>query len=185
MTSGTASPSACGQAMTSTVTSRSTANERSRRAASQTTRVTAPDAEGDDGQPERGAVGERLRRDRELCACSTSRMMPASAVCSPVPVTSTRSEPAPFTVPAMTRSPGCLWHRRDFARDHRLVHLAGPSRTTPSAGMLAPGRTSTRSPSRSAEIGTSSIRSSAARYDSSRGVGQELGELGERALRLR
>ena len=31
--------------------------------------------------------------------------MPASAVRSPVPVTSTRSEPAPFTVPAITLSP--------------------------------------------------------------------------------
>ena len=34
-----------------------------------------------------------------------------------------------------------------------------PSRTVPSAGMLAPGRTSIRSPFRNSEAGTSSIRS--------------------------
>mgnify|MGYP003693740667 CR=1 FL=1 len=45
-------------------------------------------------------------RERELCACSTRRMMPASAVCSPVPVTSTRREPEPFTVPAIAVPPG-------------------------------------------------------------------------------
>ena len=40
-------------------------------------------------------------------------MMPASAVCSPVPVTSTRSEPEPFTVPAITLSPVALSTGRD------------------------------------------------------------------------
>ena len=39
--------------------------------------------------------------------------MPASAVFSPVPVTWTRSDPAPFTVPAMTRSPGRFFTGRD------------------------------------------------------------------------
>ena len=39
--------------------------------------------------------------------------MPASAVRSPVPVTSTRSDAGPFTVPAMTRSPGFFSTGRD------------------------------------------------------------------------
>ena len=59
-TSGTASPSACGQAMTSTVTTRSTANAPSlrRRARRQRERRRA---DRDDGQDERGAVSQGLR----------------------------------------------------------------------------------------------------------------------------
>ncbi len=52
-------------------------------------------------------------RERDVCASATSRMMPASAVCSPVPVTSTRSEPAPLTVPAITASPSRFFTGRD------------------------------------------------------------------------
>ena len=47
-TNGTASPSACGQAMTSTETSRSTANAPVAPSASHTTSVSAPVTDGDD-----------------------------------------------------------------------------------------------------------------------------------------
>ena len=63
-------------------------------------------------------------RERDVCACSTSRMMLASAVRSPVPVTSTRSEPAPLTVPAITFAPSCFWNGHRLAGDHRLVDVA-------------------------------------------------------------
>ena len=59
-TSGTASPSACGQAMTITVTARSIANARSRPSPSQTTKVSEPAAQGNDGQPQRRPVGQFL-----------------------------------------------------------------------------------------------------------------------------
>ena len=50
--------------------------------------------------------------------------MPASAVRSPVPVTSTRSEPEPFTVPAITFAPACFLTGARLAGDHRLVDRA-------------------------------------------------------------
>jgi hypothetical protein len=51
-------------------------------------------------------------------------MMFASAVCSPVPVISTRSEPEPFTVPAMTFAPSFFRTGTDSPVDHRLVDVA-------------------------------------------------------------
>ena len=44
--------------------------------------------------------------EREVCASETRRMIPASAVASPVFTTSTRNEPEPLTVPATTSPPG-------------------------------------------------------------------------------
>ena len=52
--------------------------------------------------------------------------MPASAVRSPVRVTSTRSEPSPLTVPAITSSPSCFSTEPRLAGDHRLVDRAVP-----------------------------------------------------------
>ena len=83
--------------------------------------------------------------------------MPASAVLSPVAVTSMRSAPAPLIVPAMTLAPTLFSTGRDSpVIIDSLISLC-PSRTTPSAGTLSPGRTSSRSPSRSAAAGTSSV----------------------------
>ena len=84
-------------------------------------------------------------------------MIPARAVCSPVPVTSTRIDPVAFTVPAITLSPGFLSTGRDSPVIIASFTALLPSRTTPSAGMLAPGRTRTVSPCLSSLTGTSSI----------------------------
>src|SRR5574338_378792 len=108
-------------------------------------------------QPARSAMA--CPRLRERCACSTSRMIPASMVRSPVPVTSTRSEPAPFVVPAITVSPSCLSSRRDSPVIMDSFTALVPDRTTPSAATLAPGRMRMRSPACSAVSGTSSKRS--------------------------
>jgi hypothetical protein len=90
-------------------------------------------------------------------------MMPASAVFSPVPVTSTRRDPAPFTVPAITVRPAVLRTGRDSPVIIDSFTSLSPSRTTPSAGTPAPGRTSTRSPSRRSATRTISVRSPAIR----------------------
>ena len=120
-------------------------------------------------------------RDREVCACPTSRMIFASAVCSPVPVTSTRSEPEPFTVPAMTRSPGFLSTGRDSPVIIDSLTALVPTRTTPSAGMPWPG-------SDEHEIAVPQLRErhvlQLVALDTRRRIGQELRELLERALRL-
>ena len=63
--------------MTSTVTMRSTANAGSPgRSDSHATSVTTPATMRHDGEEERGAVGQGLRADRDVWACSTRRMMP-------------------------------------------------------------------------------------------------------------
>jgi len=67
-------------------------------------------------------------RERDACASPTSRMMPASAVSSPVRVTRAVSAPAPLTVPADERVPRPLVDRPRLACDHRLVHGASSFR---------------------------------------------------------
>jgi hypothetical protein len=90
-------------------------------------------------------------------------MIPASAVLSPVPVTSTRSDPGPFTVPAMTRSEARFFTGRDSPVIIDSSSTLSPDLTAPSAGTRAPGRTRTVSPSRSAKSGTSSSPSAVIR----------------------
>ena len=163
MTSGTARPRACGQEITSTVTRRSTANAGSPRTVIHATNVAAPATMAAMVSQNAARSAKACAREREDCACSTRRMMPARAVCSPVPVTRTRSDPAPFTVPAITRSPGAFFTGRDSPVIMDSLTSLAPSSTTPSAGILAPGRTSTRSPISSAPIGSSSTSSARAR----------------------
>ncbi len=83
--------------------------------------------------------------------------MPASAVSSPVAVTRTRRLPSPLIVPPMTSAPGSLPTGFDSPVSMASFTSERPSSTTPSAGTLAPGRTSTRSPGRSSSTGTSSM----------------------------
>jgi hypothetical protein len=90
-------------------------------------------------------------------------MMPASAVPSPVPVTSTRSDPAPLTVPAMTIAPASFRTGCDSPVISASLTALAPDNTRPSTGTAAPGRTSTTSASRNAETGTSSTPSPTAR----------------------
>ncbi len=82
--------------------------------------------------------------------------MPASAVASPVAVTRTRRLPLPLIAPAITRSPGCFLTGRDSPVIIASLTSESPSATSPSAGTLAPGRTSTRSPACSAPVETDS-----------------------------
>ena len=51
-------------------------------------------------------------------------MMPARAVCSPVAVRRTRSDPAPLTVPAITRSPWVFFTGRDSRKVHEIFDNA-------------------------------------------------------------
>ena len=160
MTRGIASPRAWGQAMTRTVTTRSTAKAGSSgRNASHATSVTAavPNATRVNTNAARSA--RACARDRDDCACATSRMIPASAVRSPAPVTSTRNEPDPFTVPAMTLSRSLFSTGRDSPVIIDSFTELVPCRTIPSAGIRAPGLTSTRSPLFTSLIGTSCVSS--------------------------
>ncbi len=84
-------------------------------------------------------------------------MIPASVVSSPVALIRTRRLPSPFTLPPITSSPGSFETGVDSPVIIDSLTFESPASTTPSAGTLAPGRTSTRSPSSSSVAGTSSI----------------------------
>ena len=123
ITSGIASPRACGQAITSTVTVRTMASS------------TSPSSRPHDERDRR-----RRRRRRRTAARRTGRRAPgpgcgwpgrrrrgagcpASAVSSPTASTRTRIDESVDTVPATTRSPATLGDRLGLAGDHRLVEL--------------------------------------------------------------
>ena len=156
ITSGMASPRACGQAMTSTVAVRISASSGSPRAVQTTSVITpAPSA-----TKKRSAAARSARTcacDCEAWASATRRMIPDRAVCSPTAVTRTRRLPPAATVPATTCSPGCLATGRDSPVIIDSSTSAAPSVTVPSAGTRVPGRTRTTSPTASDASGTTSV----------------------------
>ena len=89
------------------------------------------------------------------CACSTSRMIWARAVSRPTRVASKVSKPWRLIVAPITASPGAF----STGRLSPVIMLSStalnPSRTTPSTGIFSPGRTRTRSPTRTASTGMS------------------------------
>jgi len=91
----------------------------------------------------------------EPCASPTSRMMPASNVCSPTPVALQRNAPCPLAVAAKTRSPACLPTGMLSPVSIASLTLDWPSTTSPSTGTFSPGRTRKTSPGISAPTGSS------------------------------
>jgi len=93
------------------------------------------------------------------CADSTMRMMRARAVSAPMAVVRTVSAPSALMAPPVTRCPS------DFATG-RLSPVISDSSTwlrpltiSPSTAMRSPGRTATRSPTRTSASGTSTSTS--------------------------
>jgi len=163
ITRGMASPSACGHATTRTETTRSTVNAGFAPTAAQTIAVSAPEATATTVSANAARSASACARERDCCACSTRRMIRARDVSPPILVTSIRREPAPLTVPAMTPSPAAFPTGRDSPVIIDSFMALSPLRTTPSTGTLAPGRTSTVSPTRRSVMGTSSARPSTSR----------------------
>src|SRR5215218_3007077 len=126
ITSGIARPSACGQAITSTVTVRSTALPGSPRS-NQAAKVTTPTPTANQNSSAAARSASAWARERDACARSTSRRMPASAVASPTAPTRTRIAESAINDPATTRSPTDLATGLDspVIGDHRLVQLGG------------------------------------------------------------
>ncbi len=157
VTSGIARPSACGQAITRTVTASATEPVRSRPTPSQTSNVAvaAPTAMYASQPAARSA--RRWKRPREARASSTRRITWLSAVSSPVRTTRTVSAPFWFTEPAATSSPGDFDTGVDSPVRNDSSAAESPSSTSPSAGNDSPGRTSRRSPSSSSDGATSSV----------------------------
>ena len=144
--------------MTSTVIARITAWSGLPRSIHATTvRIAAPSA-NQNSQPA-AVSARRCAREEELCASETSLRIPASAVSSPMALTSRRSPESVATVPATTPSPTS---RRTVVDSPVIMDssmLAAPSTIVPSAGTEAPGRTMTVSPTASSDGSTVTISS--------------------------
>jgi hypothetical protein len=96
-------------------------------------------------------------------------------------VTRTRRLPSPLIVPAITVSPGALSTGFDSPVTIASLTSDSPSTTSPSAGTLAPGRTSSRSPLAQRLTGTVSVPPSG---DALGRVGHQFGQLVQRPRRL-
>ena len=89
------------------------------------------------------------------CADSTSRTMRDSVVSAPMASVRTTSRPSPLTAPPVTRCPGSRATGRLSPVSSDSSTWLAPSSTSPSTGMRSPGRTTTRSPTRSRPSGRS------------------------------
>ena len=91
-------------------------------------------------------------------ASATRRTIPASMVSRPTPVARQRRRPSPFTVAANTLAPARFATGMLSPVSIDSLALDSPSSTTPSTGMLSPGRTTNTSPGFTRSTGTSSTR---------------------------
>ena len=144
-TNGIARPSACGQAMTSTVMARTTAWSGLPISVQTVAVIAAAPRASQNSQPAARSA-RRWARDEDACASATKRWMPARVVSSPIAVTSTRRPESVATVPATTWSPSSRRTARDSPVTIDSSMLAEPAVIRPSAGIAAPGRTMTTSP---------------------------------------
>ena len=151
---GVANPSAHGHAITSTASAAETAWSTPAPAKSQAPQVNTAMAKthGTKTPAMRSAI--RCAVAFPLCACSTSRTMPASLVSEPTAAASITSRPLSATVPPRTLAPG----RTSTGLASPVIALmstaASPSTTSPSAAMVWPGRTTNRCCSSSSLTGT-------------------------------
>ena len=88
-------------------------------------------------------------------ASSTSRMMRASVDSAPTARVSTSSRPSALIAPPVTRSPAPLATGRLSPVMSDSSTWLRPSRISPSTGTRSPGRTTTRSPTATDAIGSS------------------------------
>lgn len=155
MADGVASPSAHGQAITSTATALTMACSHPAPAIIQPVSVTSAAA---------STTGTKTALTRSTscwigglaaCASSTRRMMRESMVSAPMAVVRTSSTPSAAMAPAVTWSPARLGTGRLSPVSIDWSTWLAPSTTVPSTGMRSPARTETASPTRTRAMGTS------------------------------
>ena len=161
---GVASPSAHGHAMISTATALTSRAPGAARAPRPPTRQTPRTATAIDRRNEhsRDAIRQPLNRRAAPLRRATAATMRASSVSAPTFSARITKPPVPFTVAPTTRSPGCLWTGTDSPVTIDSSTSLAPDTTTPSTGMLSPGRTRRRSPTCTCASGTSSSAPSGA-----------------------
>ena len=156
MAVGVASPSAHGQAMTSTATARMMAvsspvpphSHQPRKVPSAITITTGTNT----------ALTLSTRRCTgafTACASCTRRMMCASTLSLPAAVTCSSTRPSPLIEPPVSASPTALLTGKGSPVSIDSSTCVAPSVTVPSAGTRSPGRTASRSPVRSSSTGMS------------------------------
>ena len=165
-TRGMARPSACGQAITSTVMVRTTASS-VRPMSTQTIAVMTAEPSANQNSQAAARSAMRCAREVEFCASATSLLIPARAVSSPTAVTRMRRPESVATVPATTRSLSARVTVRDSPVIIDSSMLADPETTSPSAGTRPPGRTTTRSPTCRSAGATATVASPSIRSASS------------------
>ncbi len=153
---GVARPSASGQVITTTVMANSSASVKGRSLASaQAAKVSPPPARATRTSQKAARSASRWPGALEFCASCTSSTIWASAVSLPTLVARTRRVPFLLMVAPMTWSPGCLCTGRLSPVTTDSSTSLSPSLTSPSTAILAPGRTSRRSPTWTWEVGSS------------------------------
>ena len=165
VTTGIASPRACGQAMTKTVIARVSAKTNGWLPGKNQNRNVASPA------PTAMIVSQWAARSArrwigglDACASRTNRTICASAVSSPTLVARTLSAPSPLIVPPITWLPARLETGIDSPVTMASLSELSPSITSPSTGTCSPGRTRRRSPVDSILVETSSTSSSFSRW---------------------
>ena len=160
MAVGVASPSAHGQAMTSTATAFRIASSQCPVPRPQPSTVSAAMPSTTGTNTALTWSTSRWIGALRAWADSTSRTMRASVLSAPSAVARTTSSPSAFTEPPVTRSPGWRATGRLSPVIMDSSTWLAPSSTTPSAGTRSPGRTTTSSPRTSCDTGSSTSRPS-------------------------
>ena len=162
---GVASPSAQGQAITSTDTALTVAKPSDGSGPNAYHRTKVAAATSITAGTNRPATRSTVRWMGSLlpCARCTISTIRDNTVSAPTRVASTVSAPVPFTAPPTTSSPGPLATGRLSPVSIDSSTSDTPARTTPSIGTRAPGRTRSRSPGLTRDTGTVSIPSSVTR----------------------
>ena len=153
MAVGVASPSAHGQAMTSTASAAENALSAPAPAISQPPAVSAAitNTAGTNTPAMRSA--SRWASALSAWACSTRRTIPAKWVSAPTAAASTTRRPSSTTVPPITLEPGAMRAGVDSPVMALISTAALPCTTSPSAAIVSPGRTTKRCCSLSCSAG--------------------------------
>ena len=155
MAVGVASPSAHGQAMTSTATARMMAPSVPRPASHQPTKVSSAMPITTGTNTALTWSTNRCTGAFTACASCTRRMMCASTLSLPAAVTVISTRPSPLIEPPVSASPTALATGSGSPVNMLSSTCVAPSVTVPSAGTRSPGRTASLSPARSSSTGMS------------------------------
>ena len=155
MAAGVASPSAQGQAITSTATARIMASSKPAPIHSQPSSVASATSSTTGTKTADTWSTMRCKGALAACASSTSRMMRDNTVSAPTAVTCITTRPSPLMEPPVRGAPTSRVTGKGSPVSMDSSTWVWPSRMLPSTGMRSPGRTTSRSPAITSATGTS------------------------------